>query len=51
LSSQFKEDMGWWFKKDPKKAAKILDLVTAVMQDPYFIMNRKMLIEILRDNT
>lgn len=35
FSSQFKEDLGWWFKTDPKKAAKILDLVTAVMQDPF----------------
>ena len=35
FSSQFKEDLGWWFKQDPKKAAKILDMVTAVMQDPF----------------
>lgn len=31
FSSQFKEDLGWWFKQEPKRAAKILDLVTAVM--------------------
>lgn len=35
FGSQFKEDLGWWFKQDPKKAAKILDMVTAVMQDPF----------------
>lgn len=35
FSSQFKEDLGWWFKQDRKKAAKILDMVTAVMQDPF----------------
>ena len=35
FSSQFKEDLGWWFKNDPKKASKILDLVTAVMEDPF----------------
>ena len=35
FSSQFKEDLGWWFKNDPKKAAKILDMVTAIMQDPF----------------
>ena len=34
FSSQFKQDLGWWFKQDTKKAYKILDLVTAVMQDP-----------------
>ncbi|WP_019508883.1 Txe/YoeB family addiction module toxin [Pleurocapsa sp. PCC 7319] len=35
FSSQFKEDLGWWFKQNPKKAAKILDMVTAVMQNPF----------------
>ena len=35
FSSQFKEDLGWWFKHDKKKAVKILDMVTAVMQDPF----------------
>ena len=35
FSSQFKEDLAWWFKKDFKKASKILDLVTAVMQNPF----------------
>ena len=35
FGSQFKEDLGWWFKQDPKKVAKILDMVTAVMQDPF----------------
>lgn len=35
FSSQFKEDLAWWFKHDFQKASKILDLVTAVMQDPF----------------
>ncbi len=35
FSSRFKEDIAWWFKTDFKKASKILDLVTAVMQDPF----------------
>jgi toxin YoeB len=35
FSSQFKEDLQWWFKHDAKKAAKILDLVSAVMSDPF----------------
>ena len=39
FSTQFKEDLGWWFswwfKREPKKATRILDLVTAVMQDPF----------------
>ncbi len=35
FSSQFKKDLGWWFRHDPKKADRILDMVTAVMQDPF----------------
>lgn len=35
FSSQFKEDLAWWFKNDYKKASKILDLVTAVTIDPF----------------
>ena len=35
FSSIFKEDLAWWFKQDFQKASKILDLVTAVMQDPF----------------
>jgi toxin YoeB len=35
FTTQFKEDLGWWFKTDSKKAAKILDLVSAVMTDPF----------------
>lgn len=40
FSSQFKKDLGWWFKQDSKKAYKILDLVTAVMQDPFKGINK-----------
>jgi toxin YoeB len=35
FTTQFKEDLGWWFKTDTKKAYKILDLVSAVMTDPF----------------
>ena len=35
FSSQFKSDLKWWFKQDPKKAEKILDLVTEVMKNPF----------------
>lgn len=35
FNSRFKEDLVWWFKQDFQKASKILDLVTAVMQDPF----------------
>lgn len=35
FSLQFKQDLAWWFKTDYKKASKVLDLVTAVMTDPF----------------
>jgi len=35
FSSKFKEDLAWWFKQDFQKASKILDLVTAVMQETF----------------
>jgi toxin YoeB len=35
FTTQFKEDPDWWFKTDAKKASKILDLVSAVMIDPF----------------
>jgi toxin YoeB len=35
FTTQFKEDLGWWFKTDAKKASRILDLVSTVMTDPF----------------
>ena len=35
FTTKFKEDLGWWYKTDSKKAAKILDLVTSIMSDPF----------------
>lgn len=35
FSSRFKEDLAWWFKQNFKVASKILDLVTAVMENPF----------------
>jgi toxin YoeB len=35
FSSQFKSDLAWWFKTDQKKASKILDMVSAVMENPF----------------
>lgn len=35
FSSQFKNDLKWWFKNDDKKAEKILDLVTEIMKNPF----------------
>jgi toxin YoeB len=35
FSAQFKDDLAWWFKTDVKKATKILDMVTAVMANPF----------------
>jgi toxin YoeB len=35
FSSRFKEDLALWFKQDFQKASKILDLIAAVMEDPF----------------
>lgn len=35
FNPKFKEDLAWWFKPDFKVASKILDLVTAVMENPF----------------
>ncbi|NBD17348.1 MAG: Txe/YoeB family addiction module toxin [Cyanobacteria bacterium] len=35
FSSRFKEDLAWWFQQDTKTGEKILDLVTAVMSNPF----------------
>ena len=35
FSEGFREDLGWWYKTDKKKAYKIRDLVSEVMKDPF----------------
>ncbi len=35
FSSKFKKDLAWWFKQDFEVASKVLDLVTAVMENPF----------------
>ena len=33
FTTKFKEDLGWWYKTDSKKATKILDMVTLYIDD------------------
>lgn len=35
FTPKFKEDLTWWYRHDFQKASKIMDLITAVMQDPF----------------
>lgn len=35
FTSKFKEDLAWWFRHDFQKASKIMDLITAVVQDRF----------------
>jgi toxin YoeB len=35
FSSQFKDDLAWWFKTDSKKVSKILDIITEIMREPF----------------
>lgn len=32
---EFREDLGWWYKNEPQKAFKILDIIQDVMRDPF----------------
>ena len=32
---EFREDLGWWYKNEPQKAFKILDIVQDVLRDPF----------------
>ena len=31
---EFREDLGWWYKNEPQKAFKVLDLVQDILRDP-----------------
>lgn len=35
FEEEFREDLGWWYKHDLQKAYKVLDLVQAVLLDPF----------------
>lgn len=35
FSPQFKEDLGWWYKKDSSKVDKIFELISDTMKDPF----------------
>ncbi|MBW4638046.1 MAG: Txe/YoeB family addiction module toxin [Gloeocapsa sp. UFS-A4-WI-NPMV-4B04] len=32
---EFREDLGWWYKNEPQKAFKILDIVQDVLRTPF----------------
>jgi toxin YoeB len=50
FTTKFKEDLGWWFKHDDKKAAKILDLVTAVMSAPFTGIGKPEALKYMEEN-
>jgi toxin YoeB len=50
FTAKFKEDLGWWYKTDPKKAAKILDLVTAIMTEPFTGVGKPEALKYLEEN-
>lgn len=35
FEKQFRDDLKWWFQNDEKRANKVLELVTAITQDPF----------------
>lgn len=32
---EFSQDIGWWYKNEPQKAFKVLDIVQDVLRDPF----------------
>lgn len=51
FSPRFREDLGWWFRKDRARADKILDLVEAVMQQPFTGIGKPEPLKYLEVNT
>ncbi len=35
FEQEFREDLGWWYKNNPQKAFKVLDIVQDVLRDPF----------------
>ncbi len=35
FEQEFREDLGWWYRNDPQKAFKVLDIVQDVLRDPF----------------
>jgi toxin YoeB len=50
FTAKFKEDLGWWYKTDAKRAAKILDLVTAVMTEPFTGIGKPEALKYMEEN-
>ncbi|MFP4296570.1 MAG: Txe/YoeB family addiction module toxin [Spirulinaceae cyanobacterium] len=52
FSPEFKEDLGWWYRQDPKKANKILDLVADVLDgDPFTGLGKPELLKYIASDT
>ena len=50
FTTKFKEDLGWWYKTDYKKAAKIFDLITAVMTEPFTGIGKPEALKYMEEN-
>lgn len=35
FTERFRDDLAWWYKTDKLKANKILDLIEAIMREPF----------------
>jgi toxin YoeB len=50
FTARFKEDLGWWYKTDSKKASKIFDLITAIMAEPFTGVGKPEALKYLEEN-
>ncbi|MDJ0533896.1 MAG: Txe/YoeB family addiction module toxin [Xenococcaceae cyanobacterium MO_207.B15] len=51
FNDKFRQDLGWWYKKDRTKAEKILNLVEAVTEDPFKGIGKPEPLKYLSPNT
>jgi toxin YoeB len=50
FTTRFKEDLGWWYKTDFKKASKIIDLVTAITAEPFTGVGKPEALKYMEEN-
>lgn len=51
FEQEFREDLGWWYKHDVQKAYKVLDLVQAILLDPFAGIGKPELLKYLDADT
>ncbi|NES22279.1 MAG: Txe/YoeB family addiction module toxin [Symploca sp. SIO3E6] len=51
FKQQFREDLGWWYRTEVKKAFKVIDLVEAILENPFMGIGKPEPLKYLDSNT